>query len=59
MAEDLTLMTERSINMEYREYKYFLPKITTRKIPYGEHARNSFDGRFDEWFKRHYQGTIK
>lgn len=30
---------------EYLEYKYFLPAITHTKIPYGAHARQSFDGQ--------------
>lgn len=46
MSEDLKAeKIENNLQAEYREYKYFLPKITTKKIPYGEHARNSFDGQ--------------
>ncbi|HHT9105593.1 MAG TPA: N-acetyl sugar amidotransferase [Candidatus Wujingus californicus] len=40
-----TEKNEKYFNTEYREYKYFLPKITSMKIPYGDHARNSFDGQ--------------
>jgi len=45
MEEKLDIRPADSAVAEYREYKYFLPKITEGKIPYGKHALNSFDGQ--------------
>src|SRR5712691_1811466 len=44
-ATEPALKRDEVAQREYREYKYHLPRITHRKIPYGEHARRSFDGQ--------------
>ncbi len=46
MGESI-LKKEGDVSSQFEEYKYkyFLPRITTKKIPYAEHARNSFDGQ--------------
>lgn len=46
MGNDLDMRIENSSNAEERRYNYYLPKISFKKIPYGEHARNTFDGQF-------------
>lgn len=44
--EFFLLRKRRDVQLEeYTEYDYFLPKITNKKIEYGKHALNSFDGQ--------------
>ena len=45
--DKIIVSTENNVKSDFEDYnyKYFLPKIATKKIPYADHATNSFDGQ--------------
>lgn len=47
MSKDLSIKNETEIGLDQEAggFKYFLPKLSTMRIPYGEHARQSLDGQ--------------
>lgn len=45
MNNELDIKLTNPSRIEDKKYNYYLPKISSKKIPYGEHARNTFDGQ--------------
>ena len=50
MSENKDVKIKNSVNSEHKEYtfNYFLPKISKKKIAYGEHARQNLDGQLPQ-----------